>query len=320
MTDPVTPPAKPGLPPAAPPASPGAPPGTQDAAPGSPPVPPRKIREARFTDALILLAVFLACQAVLGVVISLVVGATRANIGAFAIACVEAGSLAALIPVIRARLGHRLIDFIRYAPVRAGSWVAILVCCAGLILGLRQLEGLVLQLIPMTSFWRAIFGELVGASAFAGSLVMAALAAPMVEEVIFRAIILRGFALHYGKAPALLYSSLLFGVVHLNPWQFFPAVVLGLFLGALYLRTGTVVISWAAHALYNGAILVLSRFSSTRALVDAETSGGISAIGFTMLTAAGVAVFCVGFWLFLRSSRPAAARPPGPPEGQAWPV
>jgi membrane protease YdiL (CAAX protease family) len=283
---------------------PGVPPSEPEAPPAARVV---KEREAGFSDAVILLLVFLGCQLVLGLGAAFAAGIARGKMNSLFVACVEAGSLAALIPVIRMRLGHWLTDYVRYAPVPAGAWAAIPVCCAGLLFGLRQLEGVVVHLIPITGLWRAVFGQLTGAGAFARGLLVAAVVAPIVEEIIFRGIILRGFAEKYGKNRALLYSSLLFGIVHLNPWQFIPAVALGLFLGALYLRTGTVVTTCIAHAFYNGAILVLSRFPSTRALVDAEVSGGLSQAVFGALTAAGLVVFCLGFWLLLRSSRPAAA-------------
>ena len=285
-------------------------PGAQQVPPEQPGVPTAaRQREARFPDAVILLIVFLACQVVLGLAAALVTGAARGNINSLVVACIEAGSLAALIPVVRRRLGHWITDYVRYARMRAGAWAATFVCCAALLPGMRQVEGLVVRFIPITHFWREAFGQLTGADAFVRGLLVAAVVAPLVEEIIFRGIILRGFAAHYGPTRALLYSSLLFGIVHLNPWQFLPAVALGLFLGTLYLRTGTVAATWAAHAFYNGSILVLAKFTDTRPLVDAEVSTGLSATALTAFTAGGVLIFCIGFWLLLRSSRPAAPAP-----------
>jgi uncharacterized protein len=241
---------------------------------------------------------------VLGLVAGLVTGAMHGTTTNLVLAVIEAASLASLIPVTRMRLGHRLIDYAGYSPVRLGAWAAIIICCAGLILGLRQVEGLVLRLIPVTRFWRTVFGEISGTGDFARGLLLAAVVAPIVEEIIFRGIILRGFRAHYGKVRAILYSSLLFGIVHLNPWQFLPAFVLGLFLGALYLRTGTVAVTIAAHAVYNGALMILSKLAVTRPIVDTEVSTGMSTAVLSALTAAGVVIFGLGFWLLMRSSKP----------------
>ena len=243
----------------------------------------------------------------LGLAAGLVAGAMHGRVTNLILTLIEAGSLASLIPVTRTRLGHRLVDYVRYSAVRPGAWAAILICCAGLILGLRQVEGLVLRLIPVTQFWRTVFGQISGSGDFARGLILAAVIAPVVEEIIFRGIILRGFRANYGKTRALLFSSLLFGLVHLNPWQFLPAVVLGLFLGALYIRTGTVVATIAAHAVYNGALMILSTFPVTRAIVDTDISTGMSPAVLFTLTIAGIVIFCLGFWLLVRSSRPRAA-------------
>ena len=87
-------------------------------------------REASFSDAVILLIVFLACQVVLGLAATLVTGASRGSVNSLVVACIEAGSLAALIPLVRRRLGHWITDYVRYAPVpgpRRSS--AVRQCC-----------------------------------------------------------------------------------------------------------------------------------------------------------------------------------------------
>jgi membrane protease YdiL (CAAX protease family) len=281
------------------------------AEPEPPEVPPVVVvpreREATFSDAVILLLVFLAAQLVLGLAAGLVTGAMNRRIDNLILAGIEAVSLAALVPVLRGRLGHRLAHYVRYAPVRVGSWCAVILCCVGLILGLRQVEGLVLRVLPITHFWRTVFGQITGTEDFARGIILAALVAPVVEEIIFRGILLRGFAAHYGRARGVLYSSLLFGLAHANPWQFVPALVLGFFLGALYLRTRTVVPTIVAHALYNGSLMVLSQFARTRAIVDTDYSAGMTQAVLITLTVTGVLIFCLGFWLLLRSSRPAPA-------------
>ncbi|MRI62946.1 CPBP family intramembrane metalloprotease [Ornithobacterium rhinotracheale] len=62
--------------------------------------------------------------------------------------------------------------------------------------------------------------------------------APILEELIFRGLILRGL-LNSGKNPyiSIFLVSLLFGLAHGNPWQFFSAGFLGLILGFVYWRT-----------------------------------------------------------------------------------
>lgn len=272
----------------------------QSEIPPPPPVPAQ--REARFPDAVILLLVFLGGQLVLGLVVGFVVAAGGRTISSLLLACIEAASLALIVPVLRKRLRHRLTDYLRDSPVAGGAWAAVVICCGGLILALTPLEAVINRLIPLTDFWRSAFSQILRPGDFAGGLVLAAIAAPAVEEILFRGIILRGFAANYGAGRGILYSSLLFGVVHMNPWQFVPAVVLGIFLGALYLRTRTVVPPLVAHALYNGSLMVLSRFAGTRAIADAEVPSAVGWSAQLAFAAAGIALLGLGFWILLRST------------------
>ncbi len=82
--------------------------------------------------------------------------------------------------------------------------------------------------------------------------------APVTEELLFRGIILRGLLSRYGPVLAVGLSSLLFALVHLNPWQFISAFWLGVALGWFYLRTGSVNICILGHAVSNGLFVFFS--------------------------------------------------------------
>lgn len=65
----------------------------------------------------------------------------------------------------------------------------------------------------------------------------AVLLAPVLEEIVFRGIMLDGFPKRYSPTKATLWSALFFGLIHLNPVQSVGAFMLGISLGWLhYLR------------------------------------------------------------------------------------
>lgn len=76
--------------------------------------------------------------------------------------------------------------------------------------------------------------------------------APIFEEILFRGILFRGM-LQYGMNPvvAILTSSILFGMAHMNPWQFLGAGVLGAVFAYVYYRTKSLWICVVLHALNN---------------------------------------------------------------------
>lgn len=76
--------------------------------------------------------------------------------------------------------------------------------------------------------------------------------APVFEEILFRGILLRGL-LQNGTSPiiAIILSSFLFGLAHLNPWQFLGAGFLGAIFGFVYYRTKSLWLVMFLHALNN---------------------------------------------------------------------
>ena len=76
------------------------------------------------------------------------------------------------------------------------------------------------------------------------------------EELIFRGAIMSGFSRNYHPAFAIFFSALLFALFHLNPWQFAATFALGLILGYIRIRTGSVLACIAGHATHNGLVFL----------------------------------------------------------------
>jgi membrane protease YdiL (CAAX protease family) len=86
------------------------------------------------------------------------------------------------------------------------------------------------------------------------------------EEVFFRGILLRRLQYRYPKRTALAVSALLFGIMHLNPWQALTACIAGLFLGWIYLKYKTIWLCIFFHA-YNNVLASFMPFPGMRPLL-----------------------------------------------------
>jgi membrane protease YdiL (CAAX protease family) len=94
--------------------------------------------------------------------------------------------------------------------------------------------------------------------------ITAVVAAPIVEEIVFRGMILRGFLSRMGWVPAVILQGVLFGCAHIGTADGLGniglALVLGgvgtMFGGGAYLlrRTGPTIL---AHAIFNGVVLII---------------------------------------------------------------
>ncbi len=146
-------------------------------------------------------------------------------------------------------------------------------------------------LFPLSASEEALF-SLYGNNAFS-TLIATCLLAPVLEEMLFRGIMLRGFLRQYSRFGAIVGSALLFGLAHMNLYQFIAATILGLFLGWLYERTRSLWPCIALHAAYNTACAIGTAFGTDP----------VSMLSWLMMVLAGVA----GLAILRRMLRPASA-------------
>ncbi len=123
---------------------------------------------------------------------------------------------------------------------------------------------------------------------------LAVLVAPVVEELLFRGVILHRWSARWGLRRAVFYSSLAFGLMHAN---FLGLFVFGCVMAVLYIRSGTLIVPILCHALNNLIGTVLLDASM-------EQEWSLSAL---LLTPAGLTLVSGGgLLLFLRKNWPRA--------------
>jgi membrane protease YdiL (CAAX protease family) len=83
-------------------------------------------------------------------------------------------------------------------------------------------------------------------------------AAPILEEWLFRGFVLPSLQKALPRVAALFLSALLFAIAHLNLADLIPLTLLGMVLGFIYLRSGNLLAPIALHSLWNsGSFLTL---------------------------------------------------------------
>ncbi|MDP4207225.1 MAG: CPBP family intramembrane metalloprotease [Bacteroidota bacterium] len=171
-------------------------------------------------------------------------------------------------------MGVLLIVAIRMRQSRHFLWRKIPWSLIGLVLpfvfSLSIIIEPVIDLIPMPDFVKELFSSLITNDGYA--FFMAVIAAPLLEELIFRGVILDGFLKRYSPAKAIIWSSVLFGIAHFNPWQFIAAFAFGCVAGWLYWKTNSLIPGIVAHFFNNFCAFVMmlftgDSFSSTQQLM-----------------------------------------------------
>jgi membrane protease YdiL (CAAX protease family) len=82
------------------------------------------------------------------------------------------------------------------------------------------------------------------------------IAAPIIEELFYRGLLLRALERRWGPNVAVLGSGLVFGVIHFEPLQTLGLVAFGIVLGALAMKTGRLGTSILAHMAFNMVAIV----------------------------------------------------------------
>ncbi len=146
-------------------------------------------------------------------------------------------------------------------------------------------EGMV-SLIPMPDSVMEYFARMVQMN-LPGFLTVA-IAAPILEELIFRGVILKGFLKKYEPQKAILWSAAIFGVAHLNPWQFVAAFSIGIVIGYMYWKTQSIWPGIFIHFINNSFSFYLGYKAGDINISFAEFVGGYS--NYFMLLGISIAI------------------------------
>ena len=149
-----------------------------------------------------------------------------------------------------------------------------------------------------------LVGDLVGASGPILTFLIVCVVSPLAEEVAFRGILLKK-TLALGEKNAVLFTSVAFGLMHMNFQQMFYAILAGLLLGHIAVRTGTIKYTFILH----GALNFVGSMVMPKLL---ESDGGAMAAGAAVLL-----LIFVGAVAIVRSLR--CPREPVPPTSEEDP-
>jgi membrane protease YdiL (CAAX protease family) len=178
----------------------------------------------------------------------------------------------------------------------------ILLLVPGLVLLAGWANSVVVALVPMSDADVELFEAVMAPGVI--SVAFACVGAPVLEEMLFRGVMLRGFLRRYPRGFSILWSAALFAIAHLNLYQVATALALGLVAGWLYERCRSLWPCVLLHAAYNSFVTYEYYLWST----EPEAEGfGISAYSIGISLAAAI----VGGLMLRKLLAPAApALPP----------
>jgi sodium transport system permease protein len=117
-------------------------------------------------------------------------------------------------------------------------------------------------ILPLFTNYEPIFKEIKGQMVSGASyniylLIFTVTALPALgEELLFRGFIFTGITYNLGKTSALIFSSLLFGLMHFLLPYVILMTLFGLILGLLLILTNSIIVPILVHFLYNALVII----------------------------------------------------------------
>jgi membrane protease YdiL (CAAX protease family) len=206
-----------------------------------------------------------------------------------------ATQLAFLLPALAwARLsGYRPIPLLRLArPTRSALLLGVAVGLVCLLAG-SGLNSLWRGLLPSSLLDRFDTGRELASQGWGlwRSLALVALLPAVCEEVAFRGALLPSLLRRPSPIRAITFAAVIFAAAHFDPVRLPAVFLVGLALGWLAWRSGSTWPGMLAHAINNGAAVLLSTLDDQPVLGSAEPDEALSPLIALALLAAGLALW-----------------------------
>lgn len=193
----------------------------------------------------------------------------------------------------REALGLRRLDRRHLAP--------LLLILVGSVTVFSEIYVVIQRFVPVPEEFERMLRDLLDLTDPADSLatlIIAIAVAPVLEEALFRGVILHGLTRRHGPQSASFWTAVFFSLFHMyNPWQVIPTFFLGLVLAWLVLTTRSLLAAIGVHTLFNAASLTLVRIPFERAAPEGQPLPFIVAIVVIGMLAGSLALLTGMAWL-----------------------
>jgi len=147
---------------------------------------------------------------------------------------------------------------------KASNYLLILIATVPIFILVTLLAQIINIIYPFPEHYLESFQNLyfLEGRTFLYSLFLIALLPGIVEEVMFRGYFIKAFR-EKGIWNSIIISAILFAILHLDIFRFIPVAILGVWLGYILLKTGSIIIPILAHAANNALALFIARYGDS---------------------------------------------------------
>ncbi len=163
---------------------------------------------------------------------------------------------------------------------------------------MSEIDNFIITFLPDELLMEEIFIQLLDNN-FVIVLISVGIIAPVLEELLFRGIILKGFLNNYSIKIAIIFSALIFAAAHFNVRQGIITFFMGLFLGWLYYKTKSLLLPIFSHFLNNSLAVVGFHFFNIPGYTE------ITPVPYryqpSWLTVTGIMMIIIGYYIIRKT-------------------
>jgi membrane protease YdiL (CAAX protease family) len=216
------------------------------------------------TSSILLCLLFLVIQIGLASLISVLSSALNLSGASLFIGVLTALTamiaFAVVLPIGFKQSKRRFNEVFKFNKISPFLWISVILSMLGFVVITSELDNVLNAVLPMPAQSGGGLGTLLPEQLFVGAIIVMAIIPAFTEESFFRGLVLDGFNRNSGQRKAILLSALFFGIIHLNPWQFFDGFITGLFFAWVCLNANSIWPSIYMHFFNNALYATTIRY------------------------------------------------------------
>ena len=263
----------------------------------------------RIKNAVLLCLLFLGIQFLSGIIIRFIFGLFGIGIDSLTygigMIILELLSFGVVIIIGFKKSKQKFNEVFKFNKVSLAHWAAIIIFMIGFIIVSSEIDNVINYFLPMPKFLQNLFETLIVEQMFAVSVILVGIIPAVTEEMFFRGVLLNGFQRNYSEKKAILISSLIFGIIHLNPWQFVTAFIIGLVMAWVYINTKSILLCIYMHLFNNVIVVIVMKYREvfpTEGFNSAYSDKMFQPIWFDLI---GIIITVLGVLLLIRAVKKA---------------
>lgn len=204
-----------------------------------------------------------------------------------------------ILSFVSHRTGRRWVSLFRPAKSHFDwrVWPCVAISIPGIVVVIHELNNALIFVFPIPESIQEIFQSPIrNGTSYRSDVFRGAVVAPFVEELLFRGIILSGLLSNCTRNYAIIWSSILFGVSHLDPWQLPGTFAGGLVLAWWVIRTGSLLPALFGHTLYNFIFTTMMHFDIPHFAVSDDPN--VIVFNPWWWSTGGAVLAALGLWWF----------------------